>query len=342
MKEQPFYFVAIGTSAGGHAALRQLVAHLDSNTNATYCIVIHLSDRETRSTMAERLQPLTSLSCKLVQQDMPIEKGCIYVAQPGRHLLVKDGKFMLGYGPEENNHRPSINVLFRSVAVAYRSQAIGVVLTGLLSDGTAGMEAIKSCGGTTIVQDPHEAEFSDMPKSVLSNVQTDHIASLSKIGLVITDITKMKKENKGLSPAHILAEAQRSEKMAAGIEGMDDIGEKSSYGCPECGGILWETGKTGSIHNFRCHTGHVYTQTELLLKQAKEAESAIWIAIRIMEERKHLLLRIASEFSEKNSQVMEEVYTNKAKEVKNNIDKIKDLLVAIEDSSNIPPFETAS
>src|SRR4051812_47627248 len=112
MKESPFYFVAIGSSAGGHTAVRELVAHLDPGLNAAYCIVIHLSDSEIRSTLAERLQPLTSLSCKLAKQGMLIEKGHIYIAQPGKHLLVKDGKFVIGHGPEENNHRPSINVLF--------------------------------------------------------------------------------------------------------------------------------------------------------------------------------------------------------------------------------------
>lgn len=342
MKPSPFYLVTIGTSAGGHAALRELVQHLDPAANAAYCIVIHLSDRDIRSTLADRLQSLTELPCELAEPGAVIKKGHIYIAQPGRHLLVKEGKLLVGHGPEENNHRPSINVLFRSAAVAYKSMAIGIILTGLLSDGTAGMEAIKLCGGVTVVQDPAEAEFPDMPKSVLGNVETDHVVPLAGIGSVINKIIRTKNKSKTLVPEHISTEAKRSEKMAAAVEGMDDIGKRSPYGCPDCGGVLWELNKTGPIHNFRCHTGHAYSQTELLLKQAKESESAIWIAIRLMEERKHLLLKIASDFEEKKSQPMAQVYIRKAENVKQNIDKIKDLLVAIEDTTDVPPAESLS
>jgi hypothetical protein len=129
-------------------------------------------------------------------------KGWIPAAA-NHHLLVKKNKIILGSGPEENRWRPSIDVLFRSAAVAYNTRAIGVVLTGSLDDGTNGMDAIKRSGGITIVQDPNEAEYPDMPLSVLNAMEVDHCIPLSQMGDVIFDITQTKRKEKASMPARI-------------------------------------------------------------------------------------------------------------------------------------------
>jgi two-component system chemotaxis response regulator CheB len=335
MKKSSLHLVVIGTSAGGYAALEKMVGQLDSATDAAYCIVIHLSDSKFRSTLAKRLQSFTDLHCVVAKSGLILKKGTIYIAQPGRHLLVKDDKLLIGYGPEENNFRPSINVLFRSAAIAYRSHTIGIILTGLMTDGISGMEAIKLCGGILIVQNPKEAEFPDLPKETLKSVKVDYNVPLIQMGAIIDSMVARKISKEMIVPAHIKAEAKRSEKMAASIEDMDEVGKISPYSCPDCGGVLWEkkAEKGDLFSSYRCHIGHVYTETELLQKQAKETESAVWLAIRLMEERKHLLLKISRDFKKRKVIKMVEFYDRKAAGIKVHIDKMKKLLIIIEDNN---------
>jgi two-component system chemotaxis response regulator CheB len=335
MKSSSLHVVVFGTSAGGYSALDKIVTQLNPDINAAFCIVVHLSNSEVQTTLAKRLQPLTKLRCTVAKSGLLLKKGTIYIAQPGRHLLIKEDKLIIGHGPEENNYRPSINVLFRSAAVAFRNRTIGIILTGLMTDGVAGMEAIKSCGGTLVVQDPKESEFPELPMATLESVKVDYSIPLAKMGTTITYIIKKKIKKKVIVPKHILAESKRSEKMAASIEGMDDVGKQSPYGCPDCGGVLWEKkeGKDDLSSSYRCHTGHVYTEMELLLKQAKATESTIWIAIRIMEERKHLLLKIAGNYKKKKMSKMAGLYDGKADDMKSHIEKMKILLTTIEDSN---------
>jgi two-component system chemotaxis response regulator CheB len=337
MKKTSLHLVVIGTSAGGYTALEKMVGQLDPDTNAAYCIVIHLSNSEVRSTLTKRLQRFTNLQCVVAKTGLNLKKGTIYIAQPGRHLLVKNDKLLLGYGPEENNFRPSINVLFRSAAIAYRSQTIGIILTGLMTDGVLGMKAIKLCGGVLIVQNPNEAEFPDLPKETLKSVKVDYKVPLVQIGPIINSMVSRKINTETVVPTHIKAEAKRSEKMAVSIEDMNKVGKQSPYSCPDCGGVLWEKKevKGDFSSSYRCHIGHVYSETELLQKQAKEAESAIWLAIRLMEERRHLLLKIASDFKKRKVTKMVEFYDRKAAGIKVNIDKMKKLLITIEDNNTL-------
>jgi two-component system chemotaxis response regulator CheB len=340
MKISSLRLVVIGTSAGGYAALDELVTQLNPELNIAYCIVVHLSNNDVRTTLAKRLQRLTKLHCIIAKPELPLKKGTIYIAQPGRHLLIKENKLIIGHGPEENNYRPSINVLFRSAAVSFRNRTIGIILTGLMTDGVAGMESIKLCGGTLIVQDPKDSEFPDLPLATLEKMEVDYTIPLEQMGSTITTVVKNRVKKKSAVPPHILAESKRSEKMAVAIEGMDELGKQSPYSCPDCGGVLWERkeDKHALSSSYRCHTGHVYTETELLLKQAKEAESAIWIAIRIMEERKHLLLKIAGNYKKKKMTEMFKLYERKAADIKTHVDKMKMLLTTIEDSDVANPM----
>ncbi|HEX6180954.1 MAG TPA: chemotaxis protein CheB, partial [Chitinophagaceae bacterium] len=151
--KSPKFIVVIGASAGGLDALMQMVHTLQKGLDVAYCIVLHLSRKGIGDFVAHRLKQVTSMNCSLAVNGASIKKDAIYIARPNQHLLVKEGKFILGGGPEENRFRPSIDVLFRSAAVAYSSHAIGIILSGMLDDGTAGMWAIKRSGGTCIAQD---------------------------------------------------------------------------------------------------------------------------------------------------------------------------------------------
>lgn len=291
---------------------------------------MHLSDREIRPFLVNRLQAITTLPCIVAENGLPIEKGHIYVAQPGEHLLVKDGKLLLGHGPEENNFRPSIDTLFRSAASAYDGHTIGVILTGLLQDGTSGMEAIKRSGGTLVVQDPEEAEFPGMPLSVLRNMTVDYSLRLEDIGPAISNIVQNKVVELKPIPSEIVAEARRAERMLVGIAGMDELGERSPYGCPDCGGALWKMKEEGNINRYHCHIGHAYMEEDLLAKQVKAAETSIWVAVRMLEERRHLLVTKAEEFKEKRLHKIGENYGRKAEDLKNHIEQLKSMLIAIE------------
>ena len=147
----PKFVIVVGASAGGMNALIELVAELRPGTNAAVFIVLHLSRTSVSNFLLQRLQPHTSLQCTIAKDNKPIEKDHINITSPNYHLLVKKDRIILGSGPQENRWRPSIDVLFRSAAAAYSTRSIGVVLTGLLDDGTTGMDAIKRSGGTCIV-----------------------------------------------------------------------------------------------------------------------------------------------------------------------------------------------
>src|SRR5215218_10032043 len=155
--------IVIGTSAGGINALPELFPRLPKDINAAFFIVIHVSKTGLGEFLLHRLQGYTDLTVKLARDNEEIDVGCIYVAPADYHLIVKQDVIVLGQGPAENRWRPSIDVLFRSAAAAYGARTIGVILTGLLNDGTSGMIAVKKCGGICMVQDPNEADFPDMP-----------------------------------------------------------------------------------------------------------------------------------------------------------------------------------
>src|SRR5688572_2762208 len=169
-----FFAIGIGASAGGTNAVSELISQLPATLNAAVFVVFHLSKIAMPEILLERMKKHTKLLCRIANDKEPIEPGTIYLASPNAHLLVKDKNILLGHGPTENRFRPSIDVLFRSIAADFGERSIGIVLTGFLNDGTVGMNAIKQSGGYTIVQDPNEAEYPDMPLSVLETMEADH------------------------------------------------------------------------------------------------------------------------------------------------------------------------
>ncbi len=232
-----FRLIVIGASAGGLNALTELVAQLPPDGHLAVFIVLHLSKKGLGSFLVHRLQGNTTYKCRLAQGDEPIETQTIYIAPPDCHLLVKaDGHVLIGNGPTENRWRPCIDVLFRSAAVAYGPLVTGIILTGMMNDGVSGMLAIRKSGGTTIVQDPNEAEYPDMPMAVLDNLEVDYCLPLREMGHVLTTIDQAPFPEPVVIPQELLAEAQIAENVAVGIEYPRSIGEKSLFTCPDCGG----------------------------------------------------------------------------------------------------------
>jgi two-component system, chemotaxis family, protein-glutamate methylesterase/glutaminase len=327
MNNEPKYVVVIGASAGGFNAVSEVISHINKQTDAAYFVVLHLSTKSISGYLAHRLQEFTELKCLLAMDGLPIRKGHVYVAVPNQHLLVEKGEVHLSNGPTENRWRPSIDVLFRSAAANYGNRVIGVVLTGLLNDGTSGMSGIKRVGGFTIVQDPNEAEYPDMPMSVLNSMDVDHCVSLSQIGGVIDEITGNKPAAQEHIPDDITAEDEVMDNMITRIDKAEEMGRLSHYTCPDCGGVLF-LHEQDAITKFKCHIGHSYTIRDLLIKQVEEVEKSMWVAIRSLEQRKAMLESLAEKYHKTGNNRTAKEYEERSGELDSHIETLKNVIAA--------------
>lgn len=209
--------IAIGASAGGIRAIIKVIEGFPENIDAAIMIVLHLSRKSSAEKIIEIFQRHTVLQCEVARDKMEIERGKIYLAQPEHHLLVHSHIMYINNGPEENKYRPSIDVLFRSVAVHFGNRAIGIILTGMLEDGSSGMFAIKSCGGLCLVQNPSEAEYSDMPENVLKRIEVDYMADLVEIPVIVQNILKTPLPAQTAIPNELKVEAEITEQLMSDI-----------------------------------------------------------------------------------------------------------------------------
>ena len=285
--------VVIGASAGGFKAVTDFISNFPEQDSVAVFVVLHVSKSSMGEVIVHHFQNHTSLTCKLPVNGEQIQAGHLYVAPPDHHMLVKDDEIIIHNGAHENRWRPSIDVLFRSAAVAYNSRVIGIVLSGLLDDGTSGMSAIKRSGGICIVQEPGEAEFSDMPNNVLNNVDVDYRVPIADMGYILQDLFAKPVSQSVEVPREIKLEADLTERIATKIQDLEAIAENSVFNCPDCGGGLWKI-KNDTLVRYRCHTGHVYSEKVLMQVQSEEIEETLWVAIRMLEERRNLLLSVAS------------------------------------------------
>jgi two-component system chemotaxis response regulator CheB len=322
--DQPKFIIVVGASAGGLNSIIELAAQLPEKIDAAVFIVLHFRKLSAEGHIVQRIQTNTSFTCKLAEDEELIQKGHLYIAVPDKHLILKDGKIVLGQGPQENLWRPSIDVLFRSAAADYDSRTIGIILSGLMYDGTSGMISIKRCGGTCIVQDPAEAEYPDMIRSVLEKVEVDFCVPLEAIGAILQEKTR-NGVNKHIIPNDVKAEAEIAARNALGIEKMAQIGERSVFICPDCGGGLWEM-VNDNVVRYRCHTGHVYNEGELLIRQSDALENTLWTALRMMEERKNLLDKMAKEEKGKGWKSTAGNKEERARDLQVHINRLKEIL----------------
>ena len=285
--------VAIGASAGGFQALRELAKGLPGDFPAALLVTIHLHP-EASKVLPDLVDRAGPLPAGFAEDGEEIARGGIYIAPPDLHLLVDDGRVMLRRGPRENGARPAIDPMFRSVAVAYGSRAIGVILTGGLNDGSSGLNAIKRCGGIAVVQDPRDAQYPDMPTSALASTPVDHVVTLGDMAALLGRLTAQPARPGPTPPAELRHEvgiaAQRDSSMALN----EELGERSLLTCPECHGLLWEI-KDGDLVRYRCHVGHAFTLEALEAEQATELDRALSSALRALSERIHVVRRLAEE-----------------------------------------------
>lgn len=283
--------VVIGASAGGLQALEQLLADLPGDLTASIFIVLHIG---AASHLSEILDRMTALPVLQARSGDEIKAGQVYVAVPGVHLLLHDHHLLLRRGPRENLARPAIDPLFRSAACTFGTRVIGIVLSGSLNDGTAGLRAIKRCGGLAVVQDPRDAAFPDMPLSALQHVEVDHTASARALGALLTRLTRETAGETPPIPLDIRLETAIAAQELSGMEAENQLGKLSRFTCPECHGMLWEIDE-GSLLRYRCHVGHAYTAAAMLHAQTTSAEEMLWSLMRVHQERAALARRMAQE-----------------------------------------------
>lgn len=324
MNTSPKFIVVIGASAGGTSASGELISQIKPDINTAIFIVLHLAGKGISELLMHRLQKFTPYKCKIAENEETVQSNTLYIAPTNHHMLIKEGQVLIGQGPAENRWRPSIDVLFRSAAASYGSSAIGIIITGLLNDGAAGMSAIKRSGGICIVQDPNEAEFPDMPLAVLDTIEVDHCVSLSEMGLLISEITKNSVGTNPI-PQDVIAEAEIAERASTSIDHVKQLGNHSVYACPDCGGGLWHV-QDGIIKRYRCHIGHSYTEKDLLVKQSEALEATLWVALRMMEERTNLLTKMAKDERSKGLNTLASFKEERNAELQVHIHNLKKIL----------------
>jgi two-component system chemotaxis response regulator CheB len=284
--------IVIGASAGGVEALSQLVQRLPADLAAAIFVVLHVPAHGT-SQLPVILGRNGPLAARHPSDGEAIAPGTIYVAPPDQHLLIQDGQVRLSRGPRENGHRPAVDPLFRTAARSHGRRVVGVILSGALDDGSAGLVAIKQRGGVAIVQDPDDAIYPGMPRSALESLAVDH--RLTVAGIAET-LVRLAGEPVGPEEDPMPDDLEIEAKIAAfdpeSLLDGDRPGTPAGFACPDCGGTLWELGE-GELVRFRCRVGHAWTINSLMAEQSEGVETALWTAFRALQERAALCERIS-------------------------------------------------
>jgi len=285
--------VVVGASSGGIEALRALAAELPSDFPAPICIVLHTSPHSP-GLLPEILNRVSTLGVEMARSGRRLQRGRVYVAPPDCHLLVEPGRLRVTRGPRENGFRPAIDPLFRSAARVHGPATIGVVLTGNMDDGTAGLWAVKQLGGIAIVQDPEDALFPALPRNAMQHVNVDHVVPLRDIAPLLTRLVATPVEHRGeiTVPDHLDVEVRIANEQNALDAGLERIAEPSTYACPECHGVLFQLSEGGRLR-FRCHTGHAYSVDSLLAAIGEATQDSLWNCVRALEEGALLIRQMA-------------------------------------------------
>lgn len=322
--------IVIGASAGGVQALSEVIEYLPPDLPAAVFVVLHLAPHG-RSALPSILGRSGCLPASHPSAGEAIEPGRIYIAPPDHHLAIEGDRIVLSRNASENGYRPAIDVLFRTAARAFGSRVVGVVLTGNLDDGTAGLAAIKRCGGTAVVQDPGEADYPSMPESAIAYVNVDHVLPLGDIGPLLDHLAREPRPAT-LADCGIVEE----EPYDMGTDDKDTgapgpapapgpAGAPSGFTCPDCGGSLYERPGEQPLH-FRCRTGHAFSPESLLAKQSESLDAALWAALRSLEENAAMARRMEKRAREHGNEISRRRYERRAHEAEGHAKLLRSML----------------
>jgi two-component system chemotaxis response regulator CheB len=305
--------IVVGCSAGGVDALRRLLLPLPSALAATIVIAQHLG-RSDNPGLVQILRRSSALPVEWAEQGTRLERGRVYVAPPDTHLMFADGHLQLTRGPRENHSRPSIDKLFRSAAAEHADRVIGVLMTGMLDDGVAGLRAIKQAGGLVIVQDPEDAAFPDLPSSALLAVAADHVLPI--VGIAPALVALVAQPAASSHPSRELAtEAEIDRVGVVTPSTLDTLGPQTPISCPDCHGPTWILGDEHS-RRYRCYQGHVNSARELLVRAGHEVETALWSAVRALTDRAMTLETLATDAEKLGRLQVSELYAGRARDAR--------------------------
>jgi two-component system chemotaxis response regulator CheB len=318
--------VVVGASAGGVKALQRFVAALPADLPAAVFVVLHLwpASESFLSAILNRAGPMPVSEAV---NGMPVEPGRIVVAPTDMHLMLEQGRTVVVRGPRENRARPAVNPLFRSAALAYGARVIGVILTGTLDDGAAGLWAIKQCGGIAVVQS--DPEFDEMPRSAVENVPVDYHVPLNDIPALLRQLTRDRAESR---PGQLVPELIRINDDAAKMKrtafDLDDVAPRSLFTCPECNGALWEI-ENGGLQ-YRCHVGHAYSAKALGQEQDGTIEQSLWTALRALKESAALDERLADRSRQHHLDMAEEQHRQNASMKMEHVARLQNFLAQLQ------------
>jgi two-component system chemotaxis response regulator CheB len=286
--------VVVGFSAGGVEAMVRLAAALPHDLPAAVLVVHHFPANSVSAlpSILSRAGPLPAVHAV---HEQVLHPGRIYIAPPDRHMLIVENRIHLSRGPRENGHRPAVDPLFRTAARSFGRRVVGVLLSGSLDDGTVGLMAVKRHGGLAVVQDPDEALYPAMVESAMERVGVDVVSPVQDIAQLLTRLTREPVASQEGETAMLPEEEEVQDPAESGTAAIADgplPGPPTALTCPDCGGAIWEQAE-GDVVRYRCHVGHAYTVDSMVGAQAALVETALWTAVRALEEKAQLSRRLA-------------------------------------------------
>jgi two-component system, chemotaxis family, protein-glutamate methylesterase/glutaminase len=331
--------VVIGGSAGAVDALIRVVGDVPADLAATILVVVHVPADST-SRLPDILSRAGPLPAKHARDGDPLRLGEILVAPPDFHLVVRAGRVGVVRGPRENLHRPAVDPLFRSAAAEHGDRVVGVILSGALDDGAAGMRAVRQAGGVSVVQDPQDCIVPSMPNAALTMAGADEILSADSIGGELSRLlalpTRRREESNG--DARIAKwETDMAEMSAEAMGAKDRPGDPSPFACPDCGGVLWEIEDDGRLR-FRCRVGHAFSVRALMAAQDGGLEDSLWAALRALEEREALTRRLIDRTSDIGSGLMTTRLERRAAEAGRQAETLRRFLMTQSDPQATDPL----
>jgi len=315
--------IVLGASAGGVLALSEVIGSLPADLPAAVFAVLHVSPHAPSALprILSRAGALPALHPRNGEEE--IRPGQVYLAPPDRHLAIEDGHVKTTREASENGYRPAVDVLFRTAARYYGPRVVGVVLTGNLDDGTAGLAEIKERGGVAVVQDPEEADHPGMPTNAILHVPVDHILPMAAIGALLDRLAREPVSQEALAAFEEVYLMSTREAKKEDLDG-ERGGVPSAFTCPECGGALFEKPGQEPLH-FRCRTGHAYSPETLGAKQSDTLENALWAALRSLEEQGALARRMEKRLGEIGGRSSER-YAERAREAEKHAELLREIL----------------
>ena len=318
--------VVIGASSGGVEGLITLLTGLPDDLAAAIFVVLHVRP-DLPSQLPAILNRVGTIPAAHAVDGEPIRRGRVYIAPPGLQTSLHRGRIGVRRGPQENMHRPAIDPLFRTAAHHYGPRVIGIIMSGALNDGTAGLAAIKRTGGLAIVQDPEDALVRDMPLNAMQRAGADHIAPIVDMPRLLIDLISQE------TGTDLAAEVPLETAEEAGPKEpflrSEEAGTLANVTCPECQGNLWEVRDTTGIR-YRCRVGHAYSEAAIDAAQSQSVERALWSALKALEERVALTRRLAAEARTRGHEVIAAMFEERSQTVDNDVRAIHELITSSE------------